>query len=109
MVVGVDSFQALLEQLSAGAGNDVGEGVDPRLAAIELTAIVWLYLEEGRYVSAEELFQRTQNTYVRDLTKGTSCRYVDTLYPNCTTSRHLERDTLRHFAGRANRSLKCRS
>ena len=29
-----------------------------------------------------ELFERTQNTYVRDLTKGTACRYVDTLYPH---------------------------
>jgi hypothetical protein len=57
-------------------------GIGIALGAIELTAIVWLYLEEGRYVSAEELFQRTQNTYVRDLTKGTSCRYVDTLYPH---------------------------
>jgi hypothetical protein len=57
-------------------------GIVIALGAIELTAIVWLYLEEGRYVSAEELFQRTQNTYVRDLTKGTACRYVDTLYPH---------------------------
>jgi hypothetical protein len=57
-------------------------GIVIALGAIELTAIVWLYLEEGRYVSAEELFQRTQNAYVRDLTKGTACRYVDTLYPH---------------------------
>ena len=57
-------------------------GIVFALAAIELTAIAWLYLEDGRYVSAEELFQRTQNTYVRDLTKGTACRYVDTLYPH---------------------------
>jgi hypothetical protein len=57
-------------------------GIVMALAAVELTAIVWLYLEEGRYVSAEELFQRTQNTYVRDLTKGSACRYVDTLYPH---------------------------
>ena len=57
-------------------------GIVLSLAAIELTAIVWLYLEEGRYVSAEELFDRTQNTYVRDLTRGTACRYVDTLYPH---------------------------
>jgi hypothetical protein len=57
-------------------------GIVIALGAIELTAILWLYLEEGRYVSAEELFQRTQNTYVRDLTKGTTCRYVDTLYPH---------------------------
>jgi hypothetical protein len=57
-------------------------GIVIALGAIELTAIVWLYLEEGRYVSAGELFARTQNTYVRDLTKGTTCRYVDTLYPH---------------------------
>src|SRR6478672_6661748 len=57
-------------------------GIVVALAAIELTAIAWLYLEEGRYTSAEELFQRTQNTYVRDLTKGTTCRYVDKLYPH---------------------------
>jgi hypothetical protein len=57
-------------------------GIVVALAAIELTAIAWLFLEEGRYASAKELFQRTQNTYVRDLTKGTACRYVDTLYPH---------------------------
>ena len=45
-------------------------------------AIVWLYLEDGRYTPAAELFERTQNTYVRDITKGTACRYVDTLYPH---------------------------
>lgn len=57
-------------------------GIVLALGAVELTAIVWLYLEDGRYTSAEELFQRTQNTYVRDLTKGSDCRYVDTLYPH---------------------------
>jgi hypothetical protein len=58
-------------------------GVVMALAVIELTAIAWLFIEDGRYVSARELFQRTQNTYVRDLTKEDSaCRYVDTLYPH---------------------------
>ncbi|WP_395709468.1 hypothetical protein [Reyranella sp.] len=52
------------------------------LAMIEVAAIALLYVEEGRYTPAAELFQRTQNTYVRDATKGTSCRYVDTLYPH---------------------------
>ena len=28
------------------------------------------------------LYERTQNTYVRDLTKETDCRYVDTLFPH---------------------------
>ena len=57
-------------------------GIVMALAVVEVTAIVWLYLEDGRYTSAEELFERTQNTYVRDLTKGTTCRYVDTLFPH---------------------------
>ena len=52
------------------------------LALIEVTAIAWLYVEDGRYTPATELFERTQNTYVRDATKGTACRYVDTLYPH---------------------------
>ena len=57
-------------------------GIVLALAAVEGMAIVWLYLEDGRYTPAAELFQRTQNTYVRDATKGTACRYVDTLYPH---------------------------
>ncbi len=57
-------------------------GIVFALALIEVTAIAWLYVEDGRYTPAAELFERTQNTYVRDLTKGTSCRYVDTLYPH---------------------------
>ena len=54
-------------------------GVVMALAMIEVAAIALLYVEEGRYTPAAELFQRTQNTYVRDATKGTACRYVDTL------------------------------
>jgi hypothetical protein len=57
-------------------------GILLALAAIEVTAIFWLYLEDGRYTPAAELYDRTQNTYVRDLTKGTACRYVDTLFPH---------------------------
>jgi len=57
-------------------------GIVMALAVVEVTAIAWLYLEDGHYTSAEELFERTQNTYVRDLTKGTTCRYVDTLFPH---------------------------
>jgi hypothetical protein len=56
-------------------------GVVMALAAIEVTAIVWLYIEDGHYTPAAELYERTQNTYVRDLTKG-ACRYVDTLFPH---------------------------
>ena len=57
-------------------------GIVLALALIEVTAIAWLYVEDGRYTPAAELFERTQNTYVRDATKGTACRYVDTLYPH---------------------------
>jgi hypothetical protein len=57
-------------------------GIVMALAIVEATAIVWLMIEDGHYTSAEELFERSQNTYVRDLTKGTACRYVDTLFPH---------------------------
>ncbi len=57
-------------------------GIVLALAAVEVTAIAWLYIEDGRYTPADELFARTQNTYVRDATRGTACRYVDTLYPH---------------------------
>jgi len=57
-------------------------GIVFALALIELTAIAWLYIEDGRYTPASVLFERTQNTYVRDVTKGTACRYVDTLFPH---------------------------
>ncbi len=57
-------------------------GIVFALVLIEVTAIAWLYVEDGRYTPAAELFERTQNTYVRDLTKGSSCRYIDTLYPH---------------------------
>lgn len=57
-------------------------GIVLALGAIEVTAIVWLYVEDGRFTPAAELFERTQNTYTRDATRGTACRYVDTLYPH---------------------------
>jgi hypothetical protein len=57
-------------------------GIVLALAVVELTAIAWLYLEDGRYTPAAQLYERTQNTYVRDATKGSACRYVDTLYPH---------------------------
>jgi hypothetical protein len=57
-------------------------GILLALATVELMAIVWLCVEDGRYTPAAELFERTQNTYVRDATKGTACRFIDTLYPH---------------------------
>lgn len=60
----------------------VAIGIVFALALIEVAAIAWLYIEDGRYTPTAELFERTQNTYVRDATKGTACRYIDTLYPH---------------------------
>jgi hypothetical protein len=57
-------------------------GIVLALALVELTAIAWLYLEDGRYTPASQLFERAQNTYVRDVTRGSDCRYVDTLFPH---------------------------
>lgn len=57
-------------------------GVVLALAIIEAGATLWLTLEDGHYTPASELFERTQNTYVRDMTKNSACRYVDTLFPH---------------------------
>jgi hypothetical protein len=57
-------------------------GILLALALVEGVATVWLMIEDGHYTSAEDLFERTQNTYVRDMTKNTDCRYVDTLFPH---------------------------
>jgi hypothetical protein len=57
-------------------------GIVLSLAAIEVMAIAWLYFEDGRYTPTAELFERTQNTYVREMTKGTGCRFIDTLFPH---------------------------
>ena len=57
-------------------------GIVLALAVIEVGATAWLTIEDGRYTPAAELFERTQNTYVRDRGKDTACRYEDTLYPH---------------------------
>ena len=44
------------------------------VAALEGASIAWLTLDEGRYTAAPLLFERSQNTYVRDMTRGTGCR-----------------------------------
>jgi hypothetical protein len=49
---------------------------------VEIMAIAWLFAEDGRYTPVADLFERTQNTYVRDMTRGTSCRFIDTLFPH---------------------------
>jgi hypothetical protein len=49
---------------------------------IEVSAIGWLYLQEYRYEPASKLFERTQNAYVRGVTRTANCRYIDTLFPH---------------------------
>jgi hypothetical protein len=57
-------------------------GIVLALAAVEVTATAWLWIEDGHYTPADQLFERTQNSYVRDMTRHTDCRYVDTLFPH---------------------------
>ena len=57
-------------------------GIVLAFALIEVAATLWLTIEDGHYTPASELFDRTQNSYVRDMTRHTDCRYVDTLFPH---------------------------
>jgi hypothetical protein len=57
-------------------------GIVVALVAVEVIAIAWLMLEDGHYTPATALFDRLQNTYVRDVTRTSACRYVDTLFPH---------------------------
>lgn len=52
------------------------------LAAFEAFAIAWQVAQDGRYRPATELFDKLQNTYVRDVTNASGCTYVDTLFPH---------------------------
>ena len=49
---------------------------------VEAAATTWITVEDAQYTPASQLFERTQNTFVRDITRATSCRYVDSLYPH---------------------------
>ena len=57
-------------------------GIVLAFALIEVAATLWITVEDGHYTPASELFDRTQNSYVRDMTRHTDCRYVDTLFPH---------------------------
>ncbi len=56
-------------------------GVLLGLALVEASAILWLLIEDGHYTAATQLFERTQNSYVRDM-QDSGCRCVDRLYPH---------------------------
>lgn len=53
------------------------------LAGVEILANVYLYVRDGKYVSARQRLDVLGNTFIAGLTKQKSgCRYVDTLYPH---------------------------
>ena len=50
---------------------------------VELLANVYLYVKDGRYISAKTRIAALGNTFTAGITsQGTGCRYVDTLYPH---------------------------
>jgi hypothetical protein len=50
---------------------------------VEVLANLYLYVRDGRYVSARERLDALGNTFIADLTRQNSgCRYIDTLYPH---------------------------
>jgi hypothetical protein len=57
-------------------------GIAVALVAFEVFAIGWITLQDNRYTPATVLFDRLQNTYVRDATNAAGCTYTDTLFPH---------------------------
>jgi hypothetical protein len=53
------------------------------LVGIELIAVGYLYVTEGRYISARDRFGSMTNTFVQGLAADRSdCSYLDTLFPH---------------------------
>jgi hypothetical protein len=58
-------------------------GVFSIVVGVELVANVYLYVRDGRYISARERLDALGNTFITGLTRqNAGCRYVDTLYPH---------------------------
>ena len=52
-------------------------------AGVELLSNAYLYLRDGRYISARVRLDALGNTFIAGATKQSGgCRYVDTLYPH---------------------------
>ena len=50
---------------------------------VELLANLYLYVHDGRYVSARERLDALGNTFIAGVTQqNAGCRYIDTLYPH---------------------------
>src|SRR5262245_42089841 len=53
------------------------------LLCLELLALGYVFVQEGKYVPALELNSRLRNLYIADTTRsGQSCRYIDSLFPH---------------------------
>jgi len=53
------------------------------VAGIELAANVYLYLRDGRYISARQRLDALGNTFTNSVTRQRrDCRYADTLFPH---------------------------
>jgi hypothetical protein len=51
--------------------------------SVEVLANLYLYVRDGRYVSARDRLDALGNTFIADVTQQNSgCRYIDTLYPH---------------------------
>ena len=58
-------------------------GVLSIVAGMELFANVYLYVRDGRYVSARTRLDALSNSFITGMTKqDVGCRYIDTLYPH---------------------------
>ena len=50
---------------------------------VELLANFYLYVKDGRYIPARTRLDALDNTFTAGITsRGTGCRYIDTLYPH---------------------------
>jgi len=57
-------------------------GIVAGFAILEVSSIAWLTVRDGGYTPAAELFDRMANTYIRETTRSSGCRYADTLFPH---------------------------
>ncbi|WP_422035652.1 hypothetical protein [Reyranella sp.] len=59
-------------------------GLVGALAGLEILSTAWLTIRADHYTPAKELFARSRNTYIQDITGsgGSNCRYIDTMFPH---------------------------
>ena len=57
-------------------------GVILGAGVLEIFATAWITLQEGKYVSTRELFDRAPNSFIHEATKATGCTYADIFLPH---------------------------